>query len=271
MKYKLKLFALVLLVPFISISQTDTSKVGKLPNAKPSFNGFATFGLGRSIPKGLLALQDIESDSAGLALNGLDIKLSVGYLFNKQIGLCATYFNQSFGINTNAINNHLSKLYAPSSFSSQVTSGWKLKGMVVGIYGRVAIDENKTFFLEPRAMIGLATGQSPNFSITEYIKNTGGTTPYFTSHQGSGTSDPIVSYMVGGTLKLELGQKFCAGVTVDYLGLLEDTKYDNVQISYSTNVGANPPSETVSFKQEMRSIAISVGIGFRFGKRLLFQ
>lgn len=270
MKNFTTLFIFVLLVPFMLSSQTDTANYTR-PSLNKPLNGFLTFGLGRAIPKGYLAWQNVQSDSAGLAINGLDVKLAFGYLFQKQIGVCFTYFNQSFGINTGAIESYFTKLYSPSSFSMQVISGWKLKGVAFGLFGKIALDNKNTIFIEPHALIGLANGRSPEFTITEYIKTTTGTTPYFTSHQQRVSSDPVVCYMIGGSLKMELGQKFCISGSVDYLDLLKYTQYNNAPITYDTNVGPNPPSDTYSFSQQMRSLALTASIGFRFGNRLLFE
>lgn len=259
---------ILVLVPFIHYSQSDSTlpKI-KLPETPRKLHGYLTFGFGSAIPKGLLASQNVKSDSAGLAKNGLDIRLSFGYLFLEHFGICASYYSQSFVVNSKAIADYLNKINPNYSFDVNVTKNWRLNGTLLGLYAHIPIDESGKICLEPRAMIGLSSGRSPEYSIT--TQQTIGFAPSSTVKQSSDISDPVVTYVLGGSLRAEL-DRFCLSANVDYTNLLKDTYYSNVTISYSSGGGATPPpSQNVSFYQEMRSLSIWFGIGFRFGQRTL--
>ncbi len=268
MRINIWLFAALMFLHLSGTSQTEM----KEPEVRPKYRGYFMFGLGSAIPKGNLALQDVSNDKAGLAKNGLDFRFSFGYLFHENFGVCVAYYGQAFKVNAQAMADYYAKQSPGVSYSVQVTQGWGLGGALVGIYGKLPIDEKKKFFLEPRFMFGYSTGQSPEYSVTAYLTGNG-YTQSAKAVQSSDASQAVGTYIIGGTLKMELGNRFCMGFNVDYMGLLSDTYYNDVTITYSSNGNGynNGLTEKTEFWMEMKSVTISAGIGVRFGKRKMFE
>ena len=209
--------------------------------------GFVSVNFGSSIPIGEFASTDENSNSAGYAQTGFLVDVSLGLKFSKHFGVNMLVREQVNKYDAQALADQTKESGVSSSIN---TTAWTMGGYMVGCYGSFPI--SKIFTIEPRIMVGYSTATSPNITINV----TDGTTSAWAKvHSASSGS---FSYLIGVGYRINAGKSFCFSFNADYLGA--NPEFSNVVTTYSWG-----DKEVGTMSQNIETINLSFGIGFRFG------
>jgi len=191
--------------------------------------------------------QDVNSSTAGLARNGVNINGVFSHNFNKRIGLCLKGYYSSNSFSTSLLANQLSSTSGYSFTSNNVN--YTGRGIMIG---PDFITSGKRCSFVSHFLIGFSSLTEPEAIFTV---NAGGNTGSITMPE---TTENAFVYSIGGSLLFTIAPNWYFVINVDYMR----SRYVFGNIILSSSTGATQSSDRGTQPYEV--INTSAGFGVRF-------
>jgi hypothetical protein len=221
--------------------------------------GFVLFSIGSSDPTERLGNQTINDKNAGLAMTGVNARLTAGYRIKDKYGLIFISEVQDFPINIQEIADYTANQHPGMNVKVEGFKGWSMNNLMAGIYGHFPISDDKRLIVEPKALFGLSMASSPQFKNTIYYLSNGYTKSTYYEQQSS-VSYLAGVYCIGGGLKYNFCKRLTVSGNVDYVATVGEHEFSGIRVEYNTGEW-----ETRNVNMRFSSICITAGFGFRFG------
>ncbi|MBK9148518.1 MAG: outer membrane beta-barrel protein [Flavobacteriales bacterium] len=201
-------------------------------------------GLGFGVASPLGEFRSTEGKSAGYASDGAAFQLEFGYLLGKHFGVAAMVRGTGNATSDKALtadfNNSLGGL------DLKVEPGlWVTGSLLVGGMGAFPLNEKWSF--TSRLLVGFASVSSPTLKVS-----TGDGNLLVKQEEGLASAP---TYMLALGFKVDLSERFCLLVGVDYQGM--DADFSGVKIDGPSG------RSTTSFKQAISIASLGVTAGYR--------
>lgn len=226
-----------------------------------TYSGHFIFSVGISEPLGELSANDYSKKSSGAANTGLAIQFAFHKPFSKQAGFCVAFHRESFFLNESELNDYYQDGLLPGYVAKvDVSQNWSVSGLQAGFFGEIPLFTGKSFFIEPRIMLGVARGRSPGYTLTiDSVRPT--PDPLFTITQFSTKSSNLAgTFLIGLGVNYRTKTNWCFAFHLDYVNFLAETEYDDIQLTTSTGL-----KTTTTWDMEMRYYTVRLGIGKLIG------
>ena len=211
--------------------------------------GYIALSTGPGMPVGEFAGQDYNNEKAGLAKLGAFFDLSYAAKLGKNFGFSVLLRGQSNAIDSKRIEAELLRLNPGFNFLVK-SKNWGASNLMIGGYGSFPLNTENHSSFETRALIGIISATSPEIRINATYGNS---SQNYINRSITATS---YSLLVGAGFKFNLNSKICLITNLDILA--SEPKFNYKVITYST-----VPGESFEFRQQMTTINLGVGVGFR--------
>ncbi len=239
----------------ISFGQKDS-----LQNKKPN-TGYICLSAGIAEPLGDLANQNFSKSYAGAAKTGLSIQVALCKPFSKRFGFCLAFHRESFLLNAEGFEKFIQQ-YVPYGYNVrvEVLQNWSVTGLHFGLNSQLVLNANRTFFLEPRLLFGLARAKSPGYTVNLDSVYQQPEPLLSTTQLSTRSSNLAGTFLIGLGLNYQTKSNWCFSLRMEYETLLAEAEFDDIQINNSLNQTA-----TTTWDMEMKYYTLSLGIGKFFG------
>ncbi|MBL7902448.1 MAG: hypothetical protein JNK73_10660 [Bacteroidia bacterium] len=225
---------------------------------KSGYSGHMVLSFGYAKP-----LEDMASRSTyGSAKNGVGLQFLLQFPLSKRFGLCVAYDQGWFYVDQDELfkrNNTYSspQIYGEMS-SVSVDQNWGMNVLNVGGFASFPLSQNQSVNLETRFMLGACRVTSPGFSCTyATISATAPVVSYKTETLFSSKSANFpLTFLFGFGLRFDLNPDWCLAVNFDYLNVLQETEFDEVEIRNTQN-----QTSSSSKKMDLGYYTFRLGIG----------
>jgi len=204
---------------------------------KTEKKSFLTLHGGPSFPVGDFGSDNMGNQYAGFAKTGYTVNLNYGYLFNKNAGLTASAFYNSFGTKQFA----LSFLEGSGGTVTLDMDHWKFYGLTAGPL--MSFDVSKNIYSDIKVMAGMVNANSPKISYSGIV-------------MANGDWSWAPALQGGISLRMGTGSNIFVFVNADYM-------YMKPKFSY-TYTDENDQLVKEDIRQKMSVVNVSAGIGINF-------
>jgi hypothetical protein len=187
-------------------------------------------------------LEDIASSSTiGSAKNGLGLQFLIQIPLLKRFGLCVAYDYGVFYVDQDELDERNISFSYPliSGVTSSVSvhQNWVMSTLNVGAYASLPLSQNQNVNLETRVMFGSSIATSPGVSCTyATFSPTTMAVSYKTETLFSSKSGNFpLTFLFGIGLRFDLNSDWCLGVNFDYLNVVNETEFDEIEIKNTQN------------------------------------
>lgn len=248
---------LLLLFAFCSVCLLLKSQSDSLPK-NTRYSGHMLLSGGYAKP-----LEDIASRSTyGSAKHGVGLQFLVQIPLSKRFGLCAAYDRAWFYVNQDELfkrSNSLSTPQISGEMSSvSVNKNWIMNGLNIGGFANFPLSQNHNINFETRMMFGAGFASSPAISCTyatfspSLLAVSYKTETLFSSK----SSNVPVTFLLGLGLRIDLDADWCMALNFDYLNVLQETEFNEVEIRNTQN-----QTSTITKNMDLGYYTFKLGIG----------
>ena len=220
--------------------------------------GFVLFSIGSSDPTGRLGNKTPSDKNAGLAMSGINARLTAGYRIKPNYGIIGISEIQDFPIDIQELADYTANQHPGMNVKVESFKGWSMNNLMAGFYGHFPISDDKRFIVEPKALFGLSIASSPQYKNTIYYLSNGYTKSTYYEQETS-VSYLAGVYCIGGGLKYNFCKRLTVSGSVDYVATVGEHEFSGVRIEYNTGEW-----ETRNLHMRFSSICVTAGFGFRF-------
>ncbi len=236
-----KILAFIFLIVFIKQATGQSEKV------------FVGLSVGPCIPLSDYKSTDLSKEESGFAKVGFNFNISVGYRLSRNFSLAALVTGSTNSINRSALQDEITDINTeelPNTSWSGEAGTWGIGGILIG--GLATLPLSSRFFIDFRALFGIYTAYSPEYTLYASTIIQGSPVTYtFEREKYHGTS---FSYNFGTGLKYKMGNKYLI-VNADYTASkpeFKDVKFHNIDGTINTQ----------TFKQDINSLNVTIGLGY---------
>jgi opacity protein-like surface antigen len=232
---KLLIVAMALLVSGTLLAQESKTK-------KKESKSFIVLHAGPSFPVGDFSSTNTDNLDAGFAKTGVNINLTYGYEYQKNLGVVASLLYNRNPLNKGGV------AYKDETSGQQVVLNldhWQFYGVAAGPMLTFNIGEKvNTDF---KVMVGAVNANAPKIS-----------------YQGVALTNDAWNvapvYMAGLSVRINAGKNIFIMAGADYMYLRPTLKYE-----FSNIIASQIPSNYSDyFKQKMSVVNVTAGVGFKF-------
>lgn len=187
-------------------------------------------------------LEDIASRSTfGSAKHGVGLQFLVQIPLSKRFGLCAAYDRGWFYVDQDELFKRSSTYSSPQisgeMSSVSVNQNWILNGLNLGGFASFPMSQNQKINFEARMMFGAGFASSADISCTyaTFSPSLFAVSYKTESLFSSKSSNVPVTFLLGLGLRIDLDPDWCMALNFDYLNVLQETEFDEVEIKNTQN------------------------------------
>lgn len=214
---------------------------------------FIGLSVGPSIPLSDYKSTDLSKEESGFAKVGFNFNISVAYRLSRNFSLAALVTGSTNSINRSALQDEITDMNKgdlPNTSWSVEAGTWGIGGILIG--GLATLPLSDRFFLDFRALCGIYTAYSPEYTLYANTIVQGSPVTYtFEREKYHGTS---FAYNFGTGFKYKMGNKYLI-FNVDYTA--SKPKFKDVKIH---NIDGTINTQT--FKQDINSLNVTIGMGY---------
>jgi len=208
-------------------------------------------------------LEDIASRSTfGSAKHGVGLQFLVQIPLSKRFGLCAAYDRAWFYVDEDELFKRSSTYSSPQisgeMSSVSVNQNWIVNGLNIGGFASLPLSQNQKINFETRLMFGTSFASSPGFSCTyaTFSPSLSAVSYKTESLFSSKSSNVPVTFLLGLGLRINLDPDWCLALNFDYLNVLQETEFDEVEIRNTLN-----QTSTTTKNMDLGYYTFKLGIG----------
>lgn len=251
-----------LLIPFfLACIPLCKAQHDSLPTTKAD-KGFFLFSAGLADPLGDLASHNFRRSSSGMANPGLALNFSYQKSITKYLGILVSFHRESFFLDEEEFSR-LNQASLPEGYTVdvEVQQNWSISGLQFGLKGNIPLNSDKTWFFEPRLLLGLCRGKSPGmvFTLDSVVPKT---EPIYTETLLSTRSANLPgSFLIGLALRYNTPSNWCFTFELDYSDLLAELEFND--LLYTNSLQQNASAKR---SMDAKFYCLRLGIGKLIGR-----